>query len=124
MAHFLRPVPINLWAANPPGSRDFTYFSRLTSSRSSAETVAPLETAAMGKEEVEEAIAVGEFHRRGEAVRGRRLQGEYKVLLLEETWEEKDRAEKATVREESEEVAISTHYSSSPFLGIRVWIGL
>lgn len=77
----------------------------------------------MGKEVVEEAIAVGEFHRRGEAVRRCRIQGEYKVLLLEETWEEKDREEKATVREESEEIAISTHYSSSPSLGIRVWIG-
>lgn len=34
MAHFLRPVPMSFWAANPPGSLDFTYFSMLIVSRS------------------------------------------------------------------------------------------
>lgn len=37
MAHFLRPVPIIVCAAKPPGRRDLTYFLRSAVSTSAGE---------------------------------------------------------------------------------------
>ncbi|KAK9165627.1 hypothetical protein Scep_000818 [Stephania cephalantha] len=52
MAHFLRPVPMIVWAANPPGSLDFTYFSRLAVSGSTGEATAAAEAEAIGARRV------------------------------------------------------------------------
>lgn len=106
MAHFRLPVPIILWAAKPPGSRDLTYFSRLTPSTSSSETEAlPATAPTVVKEEEAATIA---FSRRVEAARENRTRGKDKAEGLEETEEEeKGRVEeKATVRAAKEEVAI------------------
>ncbi|RRT77046.1 hypothetical protein B296_00006772 [Ensete ventricosum] len=89
MAHYLRPVQMILWAANPPGSRAFTYLSRLRPSRSSPDTAAPPPTAAAAAKEEEATIAKGGFTRSDEAVRGHRIRKKHKVLGLEETLEEK-----------------------------------
>ncbi|KAJ8478185.1 hypothetical protein OPV22_021912 [Ensete ventricosum] len=89
MAHYLRPVQMILWAANPPGSRAFTYLSRFRPSRSSPDTAAPPPTAAAAAKEEETTIAKGGFTRSDEAVRGHRIRKKHKVLGLEETLEEK-----------------------------------
>lgn len=107
MAHFRLPVPIILWAAKPPGSRDLTYFSRLTPSTSFSETEALPATAPTVVKE-EEATTIG-FSRRVEAARGNRTRGKDKAEGLEETEEEEEEEkgreeEKATVR--AAEVAI------------------
>ncbi|EHA8590090.1 hypothetical protein COCNU_scaffold014964G000010 [Cocos nucifera] len=112
IAHFRRPVPMIFWAAKPPGSLDFTYFSKLIPSRSAVVGAnTPPATAATAVEEEEATIAEGGFLRRGAALGLRQIRGRESVCGFEEIWEEKEREEKEEVREERE-IAIGALFSS------------
>lgn len=95
MAHFLRPVPIMVCAANPPGSLDFTNFFKSAVSTSGSATAEEAATMRGGN------LEALDFKERG-------LDGakETDWIGLWEIWEENEREDKDEVREEIE-VAIA-----------------
>lgn len=93
MAHFLRPVPIIVCAANPPGSRDLTYFLRFVVSSSAGEaTVADITSLGVLRIGATE-MDFGCLNKR-------------KVFGCWEIWEENEREENEDVREDIERAIV------------------
>ena len=87
MAHFLRPVPMIVWAANPPGSLDFTYFFRSAVSTSWGEATVASTVRGRGGVLVESESELGRAKER--------------PLGLWEIWDENEREEREEVSEDN-----------------------
>lgn len=91
IALFLRPVPMIFWAANPPGSLDFTNFSKSAVSKSASATAAEEATMRAGNLG---AVSIKE--------RGFDWETEWERRGFCEIWEEKEREDNDEVIAEIE----------------------
>lgn len=95
------------WAANPPGSLDFTYFSKLIPSNSAVVGAnAPPTTAATAVDEEDATIVEGRCLRRSAALGRDLIRGRARVCGFEAMWEEKERDENGEMTEKREVAAM------------------